>query len=287
MRLKTPARIPSFAIILLALLAALPLSARPHAQQDENNGLAFDDSKVDKSPPQGVTVSEIIQRFAAKEKEFKLARDQYTFRQDVKINTLDGNTSTGEYREVFDVTFNNQNKLIENVVFAPQSSLTEIMLDPEDLEDIRHRYPFVLTSDDIDQYQILYVGKEKIDELETYVFDIAPKQVTKGQRFFQGRIWVDQLDLQIVKSYGRPAYLMTKELKDHRFPAFVTYREQIDSKYWFPTYTKADEVLHFPGGKHNPPQDVHIKIVVKYQDYKRFQAKTKVTFGEEAPEPKK
>ncbi len=73
----------------------------------------------------------------------------------------------------------------------------------EDYDDIRNRMPFVLTSDEIPEYQILYVGKQRIDEIGTYVFDVAPKQIEKNKRYFQGRIWVDDTDFQIVKTYGK------------------------------------------------------------------------------------
>ena len=79
---------------------------------------------LDKYEPKGITVEEIIKRFAAKEKEFKEARDQYTYRQDVKVMTLDGDTVTGNYQQVFDVTFDDKGHKIKNVVFAPQSTLT-------------------------------------------------------------------------------------------------------------------------------------------------------------------
>src|SRR6266436_10400504 len=218
-------------------------------------------------PPKGTTAQEIIQRFAAKEKEFKEARDNYTFRQDVRVQTLDGDTVTGEYREVFDVTYDNQGKHLENVVFAPQNSLTEIMMSPEDLQDIRHLLPFVLTSDEIPEYDILYIGQQQEDELHCYVFDIAPKKIEAKKRYFQGRIWVDDHDFQIVKTYGQgvPEIRDTKKKgkEEHLYPKFTTWREQIDGKYWFPSYTRADDTLHFN------LNDVHIREIVRYQDYKR------------------
>src|SRR5262249_43636536 len=142
--------------------------------------------------PKGITVQEIIAKFAAKEKEFKIARDNYTFRQDVKVQTLDGNTVTGEYREVFDVTYDNQGRHLENVSYAPPSTLSNggIDMSTEDLQDIRHLLPFVLTSDEIPEYDILYVGQQQEDELHCYVFDIAPKKIEGKKRYFQGRIWV-------------------------------------------------------------------------------------------------
>src|SRR5215468_5853029 len=111
--------------------------------------------------PKGITPDEIIQRFAAKEKEFREARDNYTFRQDVRVQTLDGKTITGEYREVFDVTYDNQGHHLENVVYAPQNTLTDLLMTPEDLHDLRHTMPFVLTSDEIPDYNILYVGQQQ------------------------------------------------------------------------------------------------------------------------------
>ena len=158
-------------------------------------------------PPKGITPEEIIQKFAAKEKAFKEARDSYTYREDVRMQTLDsdGKTVTGEYREVFDVTFDPQGRHLENVVFAPQDTLVAVNMSPEDLQDIRHGYPFVLTSDEVADYNVLYVGQQQEDELHCYVFDIAPKHLDpkSKQRFFQGRAWVDDQDFQIVKVYGK------------------------------------------------------------------------------------
>src|SRR5581483_3289116 len=174
-------------------------------------------------PPKGLTSDQIIQKFSTKEKEFKEARDNYTFRQDVKVQTLDGDTVTGEYREVFDVTYDNEGRHLENVVFAPQNTLTEIMMTPEDLQDIRHTMPFVLTTDEIGDYNILYVGQQQEDELHCYVFDIAPKKIDPKRRYFQGRIWVDDQDLQIVKTSGKAVPETHKKNNENLFPKFTTW----------------------------------------------------------------
>ena len=158
---------------------------------------------LDPSQPTGITVEQIIQNFAAKERQFKVAREQYTYRQDVTVQTLDGDTPNGEFKEVEDVLFDDKGNRVEHVVFAPQSTLVGILMTKEDFDDIRRRMPFVLTSDEIQEYNILYAGKQQEDELGTYVFDVAPKQIEKNKRYFQGRIWVDDHDFQIVKSYGK------------------------------------------------------------------------------------
>ena len=247
---------------------------------------------LENTPPTGSTPEEIIKRFAAKETEFAKARDQYTYRQDVKVETLDGETVDGQYHEVFDVMFNDKGQRIENVVFAPQSNLTKIYMSQEDFADIRHRLPFVLTTEDLPQYNILYVGQQKEDELDCYVFDIAPKKIEGKKRYFQGRVWVDNHDFQIVKTYGktvpdlcnnRPCSEVKKRgNEENLFPKFTTWRQQIDGQYWFPVYTKADDELHFK------MEDVHIKEIVKYEDYRRFGAKSKVLYeGKEVPKSDK
>ncbi len=231
-------------------------------------------------PPKGISTEQIIQRFAAKEKEFKQARDNYTFRQEVRVQTVDGDTVTGEYRELFDVTYDDKGRHLENVVFAPQSTLENggISLSPEDLQDIRHLLPFVLTSDEISEYDVLYVGQQAEDELHCYVFDIAPKRIEGKKRYFQGRIWVDDKDLQVVKTSGKTVPDIRKKNNENLFPKFSTWREQVDGLYWFPAYTMADDTLHFK------LQDVHIREIVKYTDYKRFGSKTRVIYqGKELP----
>lgn len=255
------------------LVLALLFSGMSFAQRGEG--------PINPAEPQGITVDQIIQKFTSRESLFAKARENYTFRQDVTMQTLDGDTVDGEYRMVTDVTFDDQGKRRENVVFAPQNSITRLSMDPEDFEDINHRYPFVVTTETLPQYQILYVGQQHVDEIDTYVFDVSPKQLEKGQRYFQGRIWVDNQDFEIVKSSGKPVFQKEKRLEGHLFPSFTTYREQIDGTYWFPVYTSSDEELHFPGGRNYPPQDVHLRIKVRYTDYKKFSSKSKIIFGGE------
>lgn len=249
---------------------------------------------LDSAQPKDITPDEIIKRFAAKETEFAKAREQYTYRQDVKVQTVDGETVDGEYREVFDVLFDDKGKRMENVVFAPSSSLQRIFMSQEDLDDIRHKLPFVLTDAEIPEYNILYVGQQSEDELHCYVFDIAPKKIEGKKRYFQGRVWVDDKDFQIVKTYGKTVPDLCNghpcnEVKkrgdqENLFPKFTTWRQQIDGQYWFPVYTKADDELHFK------MEDVHIREIVKYEDYKRFGSNVKILYeGKEvqrAPEQK-
>lgn len=240
-----------------------------------------DEGPLDTSQPKGITPEEIIQRFSAKEKEFREAYDQYGYRESAKMQTLDGDTVDGEFQETFDVSFDDQGRRVKNVVFAPLPTLTRIGMTREDYDDLENGFPMVLTSDEIGQYNVLYVGQQQEDELHCYVFDIAPKQIEKNKRYFQGRIWVDDHDFQIVKTYGQmvPETRAKKgKGQENLFPKFTTWREQVDGKYWFPTYTRADDTLRFMTG------DVKIREVVKYTNYKRFGSNVKITYqGKEIP----
>lgn len=226
------------------------------------------------------TPDEIIQRFAAKEAEFSQARSNYTYRQTVKIQELDsaGNPG-GKYELVEDVIFSPEGKRMERVVRAPLATLRNILLTPEDEQDLRNVQPFVLTTTEIPDYDIRFLGKQKADEIPCYVFAVKPKKMVQGKRYFEGQIWVDDRDLQIVKTYGKGVGLLKKG-SDNQFPKFETYREQIDGKYWFPTYTRADDTLHFQTG----PQ--RIRMTVKYEDYKKYEGRSTIKFGEVVDEAK-
>jgi hypothetical protein len=245
--------------------------ARADTNCEEGNGA------LNPAQPSGISPQDIIQKFAAKEAVFKEARNHYTYTQEIVVQTLDGNTVDGEFRQRQDILYDDQGRRLEQVTFAPQSTLQRIIMTKEDFDDFRNRLPFVLTSEDLPEYDILYAGQQRVDELDTYVFDIAPKKIEKDKRYFQGRIWVDNRDFQIVKTCGKNVPDIRKKGSENLTPKFVTYREQIDGQYWFPTYTKADDVLHFRD------QDVHVREIVKYTNYKRFGVKTKITYGKPLP----
>lgn len=254
-------------LVLLTLLCVLPA----HAQRGEG--------AIVSQQPSGITVDQIISKFAAKEKEFQAARARYTYRQSNIIQTLEGAGVDGEYRQDWDVNFDARGKRSIAVTYAPEPTLTRISMTSEDTNDLQNVMPFVLTTDEIPDYNILYVGQQREDELQTYVFDIAPKQIDKNHRRFQGRIWVDNHDFQIVKTYGKSVPDLRSGKDENLFPRFTTYREQIDNVYWFPTYTTANDALHFKGG------DVDIRVIIKYTDYKRFGSETKILYdGKQIPD---
>ena len=261
--MTVPGKIRSIAVCTFVLcLLSLPVLAQ------EGEG------PLNNIQPKGTSVDDVIHRFATKEKEFKVAREQYTWTQSVRVQTIEGNSVDGEYYQVSDVVFDDRGRRIAQVKFAPQNTLSRLVMTQQDFDDIEKRMPFTMTIDDLPFYNVRYLGQQAEDELNCYVFELSPKKIDKGQRYFEGRIWVDDHDFQIVKTFGKNVPDMGKTSKDNQnlFPRFTTWREQIDGKYWFPTYTKVDDNLHFTMG------DIHIRQVVKYENYKRFGSNTRVIF---------
>ena len=235
------------------------------------------------APASDLPIDEVIRRFSEKEKEFKKARDNYTFKQDTRIQEL-GNSDriVGEFRTVTDISFDEKGKRTERIISAPPSTLKRLGITKEDLQDLESIQPFVLTSDDIGQYNLKYTGKKKIDEITCYEFEVSPKKIEKDKRYFEGTIWVDDQDLQIVKTYGKavPDRRGGKGGGENLFPKFETYRERIDDLYWFPTYTRIADTLNFESGA------LKMRGTVRYTDYKKFQTSVKLKFGGEVTDDK-
>lgn len=220
-------------------------------------------------------IDRILKNVTEKEGEFREALKNYVFNRSAIIQTIGlGGQVSGEFRRDSFLTFNSDGARFERVVFSPISTLTDLTITPEDLEDLGGVNPFALDPYAINQYKFNFIGKEKIDDLDLYVFDVSPKVVPdpkkSKQRLFIGRIWVDDRDLQIVKSKGKAI----PETKDNKFPIVETWRENIDGKYWFPAYslsTGSDGELVFDSG-----QVVRLRMRVKYTDYKQGRSDVKI-----------
>jgi len=236
-----------------------PFSTGPGAQEGISN----------EPPP--IPVEEIIQKFAARELEFRRERDNFTYEQTFVVQTVESDGEVdGEYRMTEEIVFTPQGKRYATVTNAPVPTLTRISMSQQDFDDLRNIQPFVLTTEELPKYDTHYVGREQVDEIAAYVFDVGPKKIEKNQRYFQGRIWVDERDLAIVKTYGKAVPDIHTKYGENVFPRFETIRENIEGNYWFPTYTHADDVLHFTG------QNVRIRMTVRYRNYKRYGVTIKI-----------
>ena len=276
--------------ILAALLAAW--CVLPTAAQDKDSftpmPLDAGFGRMDITDPP-IPPEQIVRQFAAKESEFQQALNHYTYRRIARVQTIDDdNKVDGEYYQVDDVIFDSAGKRTEKTVYAPESSLQRVQMSPSDMQDIQRGYPFVLTAEEIAKYNLKYVGRQKVDEVDCYVFDASPKVIERKQRYFLGRIWVDATDLQIVVTNGRMVPDDTRKNNEDLHPPFMTWRQQVDGHYWFPVYTKGEGILHFSGGHGYMGQDVHIRDTVKYSDYKRVGSTTKLIYeGQEIAAPEK
>ena len=244
-------------IMALALFVVSAISVM--AQTNGNGGMA--PAEADK----------IIRAFTIKEAEFRRALNSYSFKRDALIQSIGmGGQVIGEYHRVSTFTFDDQGNRYEKISFFPMSSMPEVTT--EDVEDLGGVEPFALEPSKIDKYNIRFAGKEKIDELNLFIFDVSPKIMPDPKkpkdRLFSGRIWVDDQDLQIVKTKGKGV----PETKVNKFPTVETYREHIDGRYWFPTYSFADEELIFDNGS-----SLHVRMKVRYMDFTPTRATLKVT----------
>ena len=209
-----------------------------------------------------VEIDKIISDVTKNEESFRSALTNYVFTRKATMQTIGiGGNITGTYRRDSFMTFTDSGKRFEKVLFAPISTLTELQITREDLEDLGGVNPFAVNPRKVNRYSFTYIGKQKIDELNLHVFDVRPRKLPKkvSDRLFYGRIWVDDRDRMIVKSKGKGV----PEGKQ-RFPIVETWRTNVDGKYWFPAYSYADEELVFDSG-----QVVRLRMKVTYEEYKR------------------
>jgi hypothetical protein len=233
--------------------------------------------------PDAQGIQHIISEFAAKEKVFREARNNYTYHQINKVEEFGaGNEIVGTFEQEWDILYEDSGKRIEKVTYAPQNTLKGLIITKEDIEGFRNITPFVLTTDELPDYDIKYLGHVKVDEITAYVFSTRPKEIQKNRQYFQGIMWVDDRDLQIVKSEGKQVPQdKTHHGQENLFPRFTTWREQVDGKFWFPTYTMGDDTLYFSNAA-----PVHMKEVVRYTDYKQFKSGVRILTVQSVDKPK-
>jgi hypothetical protein len=285
--------LPALAVLclLLQVSAARALVFSPVPFSDEPAPAHFAAAQagfgpLDPTPPTGISVDQIVQKFGQRESAFAKARNEYTFRQTVKVDTINDDTGKpdGEYRQVTDIVFSDSGARTEHVVFAPANTIQKVIMTQNDFDDIQKRLPFVLTAPELPQYDLTYLGRQRVDDIDTYVFDCKPKTLEKGKRYFQGKVWVDQKEFEIVLINGKSVPDILKRGNEDLSPPYTTYYAEVDGGNWFPVYTKADGTLHFPGGQGYLASDVHLRYVVKYEDYKRFHAKSRIIYnGQDLP----
>lgn len=234
------------------------------------------------------TPDEVIRLFTTRESELREIWKEYAYQQESRLQVLGpADIVSGEYYQVSEFVFNDAGQRLEKIIKAPPSTLDRagLTMTQEDKNAFINLQPFALTAEDLPNYNVNFVGKEKLDELNTYVFDVIPKIMSNRRelnrlkdkgiegKYFEGRIWVDDVDMMIVKTSGK----IVPEFKQ-RFAKFETFRENIDEKFWFPTYTYGNDTLEFDNMR------VRVRMVIKYRNYKRFQSDVKLVDVDEVVE---
>jgi hypothetical protein len=271
-------------ILLASLVAAfistslLYASAKIRSTDSGGSG-GPNEASAQRSGPQ-MAPEEIIKQFTQKESELREIWKEYAYQQESKMQVIGpADTVSGEYYQVSEFVFNDAGARIEKILKAPPSTLDQagLTMTAEDKNALVNQQPFSLAAEELPNYFVSYVGKEKVDDLNTYVFDVIPKVMSNKKeldklrkqkiegKFFQGKIWVDDQDLMIVKTAGK----LVPEFQQ-RFPKFETYRENIDERFWLPTYTYGDDILEFENSR------THVRMIVRYKNYRRFSSDVKL-----------
>jgi hypothetical protein len=214
--------------------------------------------------PPPIPAEEIVRRFTQKEDEFQRARGGYSYRKIVRVQEFgEDNKPAGEFQLTTELAVAADGKRYEKIVHEPPSTLRHMTLAREDVETLARIPAFVLTTGQLDKYELTYGGKQPVDELTTYVFRVKPRQLERKRAYFEGLVWVDDRDLLIVKTYGK----WVTEIGDVSSPElpftmFETYREMIDGKYWFPIYARSDDTLTLKN------EATRIRLTIRWSDYK-------------------
>ena len=280
LRLKRPSWRPSGRGPLCALVwllggAAVPLGAQegrpgPMTPPPEHNVRRMGTEAKPEAPP--VPPEQIIQHFSQKEDEFLTVRAHYGYRKTIRVQEFDeqGKVS-GEFQVSTEPIVGSDGKLYEKILPGPPSTLHLLRLEPEDLESLGRIPAFPLTTNQLGKYGLTYAGKEQVDEVNCYLFRVKPKVVERTRAYFEGLVWVDDKDLEVVKTYGK----WVTELGDVHSPQlpftlFDTYRENVEGKYWFPAYSRADDAIRLKDG------EVRIRLTIRWTDYKPLAAAAQV-----------
>jgi len=223
--------------------------------------------------PSGEAPPNLARKIAHVESETKAARDDYTYRQTVVFAELDGHgAQSGEYREERDVILSPDRERTERMIGKPLDTLKRLKMTDEDFQDIRGIQPFVMTQDQLWNYETKFRGDEEIDGVDCWVLQVRPRQILEGQRLFDGMLWADKKDYSIVRLEGQAVPQIRSQKSENLFPRFTTVRQLVDGRHWFPVATYADDTLPFSTGLQR------VRLTIRYTQYKRFGADSVIKF---------
>jgi hypothetical protein len=239
-----------------------PLAAPPEHHVTRIEGLG------EPPAPPSLPPIEIIQTFSKKEETYQSIRPTFAYRKTIRIQEFgpDGRPS-GEYLATYDAARSGDGKLYEKAISAPESSLQYLSFEPEDAQALTRIPQYPVTASQLSKYDVKYLNTERVDEVDCYIFQVSPKTLDRQHPLFDGIIWVDQKYLEVVKTYGKwVTDLGPIQPPTLPFGMFETYRENVDGKYWFPDYSRAD------GTYKMKDRNLPIRVTIKWTNFKPFPA---------------
>jgi len=214
--------------------------------------------------PPALPPEEIIKRFSQKEDQYLQARSGYTYKKTVRLQEFgpDGQPA-GQLLLVTEAKPAADGKIYEKTVERPESTLQYLEMGPEDFQKLARMPAYPLTTAQLAKYDLKYLGKEPVDELDCYIFQVKPRGVERAHYYFDGIVWVDAQYLEVVKTYGK----WVNDLGDMRsatmpFVIFETYRENVQGNLWLPSYMRSDDTLNLKD------RNVPVRLVIKWTEYK-------------------
>jgi hypothetical protein len=261
------ARIPRALRCTAILIAALSISALSAQAQEVGPNApppTFTIKRIPSEPhpgPPPIPEQEIIQKFAANEDVMKKAYDTYNFTESVRLDEL--TEPGGSFKVSGEVYTRPNGERYMRVAKDPESTLKLLHFSLEDVRLISDLPDFPLTTEEIANYNFKYAGQEKLDQLNTYIFQVKPKVLNRKKLFFEGVIWIDDHDFAIVKSYGKFVSEIEWSGSELPFTMFETYRENFQGKYWLPTYMRSDDYF-----KSDQSNDLPLRLIVRSTDFK-------------------
>jgi hypothetical protein len=216
--------------------------------------------------PPALPPAQIIKGFTQKEDIYFNARPQYSYRKTIRIQEFgpDGQPS-GEYQATYEAGRTSDGRIYEKALASPQSTLEYLQFEPDDVQQLFRVPAYPITTSQLPKYNLQYLGTETVDEVDCYIFQVHPKTLDRQHPYFDGVIWVDQKYLEVVKTYGK---WITDLGEIHPsslpFAMFETYRENVDGKYWFPNYSRAEDTVKLK------TRSVPVRVTIKWSDFKLF-----------------
>jgi hypothetical protein len=256
-----------FFVFTFGKLRAQEQAPGPLAPPPEHNVRRVVGVAEPEAPP-SLPPAQIIKSFSQKEDEYQSARPQYSYRKTIRIQEFGPNgTATGEYQATYEAIRSSDGKIYEKTISAPQTTLEALQFEPDDVQALFRVPSYPVTTAQLSKYNVQFLGTETVDEVDCYIFQVNPKTLERQHAYFDGVIWVDQKYLEVVKTYGK----WVTDLGDMHpptlpFSMFETYRENVDGKYWFPNYSRSEDVIHLKD------RSVPVRVTIKWTNFKPFPA---------------